>query len=62
MPTMRAMVVQEAQGLLEAEERDLPDPGGREMRLRVEACGVCHTDAMMIEGLWAGIQSTYPRP
>ena len=59
MPTMRAMVVHEAKGPLKAEERDLPDPGAGEIRLRVEACGVCHSDAMTIEGLWPGIR--YPR-
>ena len=59
MPTMRAMVVHEAKGRLKAEERDIPDPGAGEVRLRVEACGVCHSDAMTIEGLWPGIQ--FPR-
>jgi D-arabinose 1-dehydrogenase-like Zn-dependent alcohol dehydrogenase len=59
MPTMRAMVVHEAKGRLKAEERDIPSPGAGEVRLRVEACGVCHSDAMTIEGLWPGIQ--YPR-
>lgn len=59
MPTMRAMVVHEAKGRLAAIERDLPEPGAGEVRLRVEACGVCHSDAMTIEGLWPGIQ--YPR-
>ncbi len=59
MPTMRAMVVHEAKGRFKAEERDLPDPGEGEVRLRVEACGVCHSDAMTVEGLWPGIQ--YPR-
>ena len=59
MPTMRAMVVHEAKGRLAAVERDLPEPGAEEVRLRVEACGVCHSDAMTVEGLWPGIR--YPR-
>ena len=59
MPTMRAMVVNEAKARLAAVERDLPEPGAGEIRLRVEACGVCHSDAMTVEGLWPGIQ--YPR-
>ncbi|RBP06495.1 alcohol dehydrogenase [Roseiarcus fermentans] len=59
MPTMRAMVVHEAKGRLAAVERDLPEPGAGEIRLRVEACGVCHSDAMTVEGLWPGIR--YPR-
>lgn len=59
MPTMRAMVVHEAKGRLELEERELPAPGPGELRIRVEACGVCHSDAMTVEGLWPGIE--YPR-
>jgi len=59
MAIMRAMVVPEAKGRLVAEERDLPDPGAGEMRLRVEACGVCHSDVLTVEGLFPGIQ--YPR-
>jgi D-arabinose 1-dehydrogenase-like Zn-dependent alcohol dehydrogenase len=58
MPKMRAMVVHKT-GSLEAEERDLPEPGAGEMRIRVEACGVCHSDAMLVEGLSPGLQ--YPR-
>jgi D-arabinose 1-dehydrogenase-like Zn-dependent alcohol dehydrogenase len=56
---MRAMVVREAKGRLQAEERQLPEPGVGEIRLRVEACGVCHSDALTVEGLWPGVQ--YPR-
>ena len=59
MAIMRALVVREAKGRLVAEERDLPDPGAGEMRLRVEACGVCHSDVLTVEGLFPGIQ--YPR-
>jgi D-arabinose 1-dehydrogenase-like Zn-dependent alcohol dehydrogenase len=40
-------------------EREIPEPGGREARIRVQACGVCHTDALTKEGSWPGIQ--YPR-
>ena len=59
MAKMRAMVVRKKGGPLEAEERDLPEPGPQEMRIRVRACGVCHSDVMTVEGLWPGIQ--YPR-
>jgi alcohol dehydrogenase len=59
MAKMHAMVVREAKGRLVAEERALPDPGAGEMRLRVEACGVCHSDVLTVEGLFPGIQ--YPR-
>ena len=40
-------------------ERDLPAPGSREVRLRVAACGVCHSDSVTVQGLMPGI--TYPR-
>ncbi len=59
MAKMRAMVVREPKGRLVEEERELPDPGVGEVRLRVEACGVCHSDVLTVEGLWPGIQ--YPR-
>ena len=44
MSRMRAMVVHKAGGPLAAEERDIPVPGPEEMRIRVQACGVCHSD------------------
>jgi D-arabinose 1-dehydrogenase-like Zn-dependent alcohol dehydrogenase len=58
MAKMRAMVVRKKGGPLEVEERDLPEPGPKEMRIRVRACGVCHSDVLTIEGL-APVQ--YPR-
>ena len=51
MAKMRAMVVRKKGGPLEAEERDIPEPGPQEMRIRVLACGVCHSDVMTVEGL-----------
>src|SRR5271166_5438151 len=59
MAKMRAMVVQKAGGQLQAEERDLPVPNRDEMRIRVQACGVCHSDVLTVQGLMPGIQ--YPR-
>ena len=50
MTTMRAMVVREAGAKFESEERPLPDPGRGEVRLRVHACGVCHSDSITVEG------------
>jgi len=45
-------VVQATQrGTLEIAERPLVDPGPGQARLRVEACGVCHSDALAVEGL-----------
>jgi alcohol dehydrogenase len=59
MAKMRAMVVHKAGGPLQAEERDIPAPGHDELRIRVQACGVCHSDALTVEGAMMPIQ--YPR-
>ena len=59
MAKMRAMVVRKAGGPIETEERDLPVPGHDEIRVRVQACGVCHSDSLTKEGLFPGIE--YPR-
>ena len=40
-------------------ERGIPQPGPREVRIKVLACGVCHSDMFTKEGAWPGIQ--YPR-
>jgi D-arabinose 1-dehydrogenase-like Zn-dependent alcohol dehydrogenase len=40
-------------------EREIPEPNAGQVRIRVQACGVCHSDALTKEGLWPGIQ--YPR-
>jgi D-arabinose 1-dehydrogenase-like Zn-dependent alcohol dehydrogenase len=40
-------------------EREIPDPGVGHVRIKVQACGVCHSDVLTKEGLWPGIQ--YPR-
>lgn len=40
-------------------ERDIPKPGALEVRIQIEACGVCHSDSLVKEGLWPGIE--YPR-
>ena len=40
-------------------EREIPQPGSGEVRIKVQACGVCHSDVLTKEGLWPGIQ--YPR-
>jgi D-arabinose 1-dehydrogenase-like Zn-dependent alcohol dehydrogenase len=40
-------------------EREIPDPGMGHVRIKVQACGVCHSDALTKEGLWPDIQ--YPR-
>jgi D-arabinose 1-dehydrogenase-like Zn-dependent alcohol dehydrogenase len=40
-------------------EREIPEPDAGQVRIKVQACGVCHSDALTKEGLWPGIQ--YPR-
>ncbi len=40
-------------------EREIPEPGVGHVRIKVHACGVCHSDVLTKEGLWPGIQ--YPR-
>ena len=59
MAKMRAMVVSKPGGPLEAVELDLPEPGPEEIRLRVLACGVCHSDSVTVDKLFPFIQ--YPR-
>lgn len=44
-----------APGKLEPVERVIPEPGPGQVRIRVEACGVCHTDALTVEGTFPGL-------
>ena len=59
MSKMRVAQVTRAKGPLEIVEREIPQPGAGSVRIKVEACGICHSDAMTKEGLWPGIE--YPR-
>jgi D-arabinose 1-dehydrogenase-like Zn-dependent alcohol dehydrogenase len=59
MPTMRAIQVPRPGGPLELVERPIPDPGTGEVRVKVQACGICHSDSLTKEGQMPGI--TYPR-
>ena len=61
MPTVtgRAMQVSAAGGAFELVQKQFPEPGPGQVRIRVQACGVCHSDSMTKEGIWPGIQ--YPR-
>lgn len=56
---MIAMAVPKAGGKFERIEREIPTPGNDELLIRVQACGVCHSDALIVEGHWPGLQ--YPR-
>jgi len=56
---MKAAQISKAGGEWELVERETPNPGPGQVRVKVEACGVCHSDALVKEGLWPGLQ--YPR-
>jgi len=58
MAKMRAVQVGKKGGPLELIERDLPEPGPGEVRVRVQACGVCHSDSVTKEGLLPSV--SYP--
>jgi alcohol dehydrogenase len=59
MPGMRAMVIAQPGSRLRVEERALPEPARHEVRIRVHACGVCHSDSMVAQGHMPGL--VYPR-
>jgi alcohol dehydrogenase/propanol-preferring alcohol dehydrogenase len=56
---MKAVQVSKPGGNFELVERNIPEPGRSQVRIKVEACGICHSDALIKEGYWPGIQ--YPR-
>jgi D-arabinose 1-dehydrogenase-like Zn-dependent alcohol dehydrogenase len=56
MSGMRAVQVSRPGGPLELVERPIPEPGRGEVRIRVEACGICHSDALTKDGVWPGLQ------
>src|ERR1700681_3272053 len=56
---MKAAQVPKPGADFEIVERDIPEPGPGQVRIKVEACGICRSDALVKEGLWPGIQ--YPR-
>ena len=59
MAKMKAVQVPKPGADLQVVERDIPEPGPRQVRIRVLACGVCHSDVVTKEGLFPGI--SYPR-
>jgi len=56
---MKAIQVSKPGADLELVDRPVPVPGPNAVRIKVQACGVCHSDAMLKEGYWPGVQ--YPR-
>ena len=59
MARMKVAQISKAGGDFEIVERDIPEPGPRQVRIKVEACGICHSDVLTKEGLWPGI--LFPR-
>src|ERR1700752_881408 len=57
--TMKVAQVSKPKEPLQIVEREIPKPGPGQVRIKVQACGVCHSDVLTKEGLWPGIQ--YPR-
>jgi D-arabinose 1-dehydrogenase-like Zn-dependent alcohol dehydrogenase len=59
MAKMRCVQVPNPKGPFELVERDIPEPRAGAVRIKVQACGICHSDSYTKEGLFPGIQ--YPR-
>jgi D-arabinose 1-dehydrogenase-like Zn-dependent alcohol dehydrogenase len=55
----RYVQVDKAGAPLKIVTREIPAPGAGEVRVRVEACGVCHSDSVTVAGLFPNV--TYPR-
>jgi D-arabinose 1-dehydrogenase-like Zn-dependent alcohol dehydrogenase len=56
---MRVAQVPQPGAPFELVDRPIPEPGPREVRIKVEACGICHSDSFTVLGAWTGI--SYPR-
>lgn len=59
MATMKAVQVSKAGGAFELVERDVPEPAAGQIRVKVEACGICHSDALVKHGGFPGL--SHPR-
>src|SRR5437588_8380161 len=59
MAAMRVVQVSRPNGPFEIVERPIPGPGAGTVRIKVLACGICHSDSLTKEGAYAGLQ--YPR-
>jgi D-arabinose 1-dehydrogenase-like Zn-dependent alcohol dehydrogenase len=56
---MKVAVIPKAGADFQIVDREIPQPGPQQVRIKVQACGVCHSDMFTKEGLWPGIE--YPR-
>jgi D-arabinose 1-dehydrogenase-like Zn-dependent alcohol dehydrogenase len=59
MAQMTAVQIPRAGAPFEVVKREVPTPGPGQVRIKVQACGVCHSDVFVKEGHWPGLQ--YPR-
>ena len=57
--TMKAAQISKPGAGFQIVEREIPEPGAGQVRIKVNACGVCHSDALVVEGSWPGLP--YPR-
>jgi D-arabinose 1-dehydrogenase-like Zn-dependent alcohol dehydrogenase len=57
--TMKVAQIAKAGGSFEIVDREIPEPGVGHVRIKVQACGVCHSDVLTVEGGWPGLE--YPR-
>jgi D-arabinose 1-dehydrogenase-like Zn-dependent alcohol dehydrogenase len=63
MTKMRAVLMGHAKASLNVVEMDVPEPGPGMVRIKVQACGVCHSDSLTVEGGFsAGHLPTRARP
>ena len=56
---MRAVQISRPGGPFEIVERDIPEPGPGRVRIKIQACGICHSDSVTKEGHFPGLK--YPR-
>src|SRR5215472_8841278 len=59
MAKMRVAQISRPGAPFEIVQREIPKPPPGHVRIKVEACGICHSDSLVKEGKWPGIQ--YPR-
>ena len=59
MAQMTAVQISRPGAPFEVVTREIPEPGPNMVRIKVQACGICHSDVFVKEGHWPGLQ--YPR-
>ena len=59
MAKMKVAQISKPGGSFEIVERPIPEPARNQVRIKIEACGVCHSDVLVKEGYWPGL--AYPR-